>query len=307
LEAVLSVVSAAPIFLLSQSERQQMARDDRFYAFIIAHSPRSTSIIRRICVEKRSIRLLALLIITLFGCAIYGFYGITQQAAHLRIEVENQRLRAENEKQRRELNDLNNRVEAVEDTSRKLAEKSGVVNEQPVLPGTGGPALPLDAQSLAALEGKMKLLEHNMKAYESVLRERGYTPSIWPVVGKLESGFGGRRNPFGGSSYEFHSGQDIDAQPGDPVVAGASGKVTFVGWQNGYGQLVVIDHGGGLTTRYGHLSHIDVAQAQTVARGEFIGRVGSTGRSTGPHLHYEIRINDEPVDPLQYLLTSSAK
>ena len=284
-----------------------MARDDRFYAFIIAHSPRSTSIIRRICVEKRSVRLLILLIITLFGCSIYGFYSITQQAAHLRTEVENQRLRAENEKQRRELNDLNNRVEAVEDTSRKLAEKSGVVNEQSVLPGTGGPALPLDADSLAALEGKMKQLESNIKAYESILRERGYTPSIWPVVGKLESGFGGRRNPFGGSSYEFHSGQDIDAQTGDPVVAGASGNVTFVGWQNGYGQLVVIDHGGGLTTRYGHLSHIDVAQGQTVARGEFIGRVGSTGRSTGPHLHYEIRINDEPVDPLQYLLASSAK
>jgi murein DD-endopeptidase MepM/ murein hydrolase activator NlpD len=284
-----------------------MARDDRFYAFIIAHSPRSTSIIRRICVERRSLRLLAVLIIVLVVCSIYGFYGIAQQGAHLRIEVENQRLRAENEKQRRELNDLNNRVEAVEDTSRKLAEKSGVVNQQPVLPGTGGPALPLDAQSLAALEGKMKLLERNMKAYESILRERGYTPSIWPVVGKLESGFGGRRNPFGGSSYEFHSGQDIDAQTGDPVVAGASGNVTFAGWQNGYGQLVVIDHGGGLTTRYGHLSHIDVSQAQTVARGQFIGRVGSTGRSTGPHLHYEIRINDEPVNPLQYLLTSTAK
>ena len=155
-----------------------MARDDRFYAFIIAHSPRSTSIIRRICVEKRSVRLLVLLIITLVGCSIYGFYGITQQAAHLRIEFENQRLRAENEKQRRELNDLNNRVEAVEDTSRKLAEKSGVVNEQPVLPGTGGPALPLDADSLAALEGKMRQLESNIKAYESILRERDYTPSI---------------------------------------------------------------------------------------------------------------------------------
>ena len=284
-----------------------MARDDRFYAFIIAHSPRSTSIIRRICVEKRCLRLLALLVIMLLSFCAYGFYGITQQAAHFRTEVENQRLRAENEKQRRELNDLNNRVEAVEDTSRKLAEKSGVVNQDPVLPGTGGPALPLDANSLAALEGKMKQLEQSMKAYESILRERGYTPSIWPVVGNLESGFGGRRNPFGGSSYEFHSGQDIDAQPGDPVVAGASGKVTFVGWQNGYGQLVVIDHGGGLTTRYGHLSHIDVAQGQTVARGQFIGRVGSTGRSTGPHLHYEIRINDEPVDPRQYLLSSSTK
>jgi murein DD-endopeptidase MepM/ murein hydrolase activator NlpD len=285
-----------------------MARDDRFYAFIIAHTTRSVPGIRRFRIQKKSLRLLAFLVLVLVGCSAYGFYGLTQQAAHLRTEAENQRLRAENERQRRELNDLSNRVEAVEDTSRKLAEKSGVVSdEQPVLPGTGGPALPLDSDSLAALEGKMNLIERNMKAYEDVLRERGYTPSIWPVVGKLESGFGGRRNPFGGSGYEFHSGQDIDAQIGDPVVAGASGKVTFTGWQNGYGQLVVIDHGDGLTTRYGHLSHIDIDQGQTVQRGQFIGRVGSTGRSTGPHLHYEIRINDEPVNPLQYLLTSSTR
>lgn len=284
-----------------------MARDDRFYAFIIAHTPRSTARIRRFCVEKRSLRLLAFFAVTLLCGALYGFYGLTQQAAHLRTEVENQRLRAENERQRQELNALSSRVEAVEDTSRKLAEKSGMVSEGPILPGTGGPALPLDATSLAALEGKMNQLERNIKSYENVLRERGYTPSVWPVVGKLESGFGGRRNPFGGSSYEFHSGQDIDAALGDPVVAGASGKVTFVGWQNGYGQLVVIDHGGGLTTRYGHLSHIDVAAGQMVERSQFIGRVGSTGRSTGPHLHYEIRINDQPVNPLQYLLTSAVK
>ncbi|HUS12823.1 MAG TPA: M23 family metallopeptidase, partial [Pyrinomonadaceae bacterium] len=199
---------------------------------------------------------------------------------------------------------LSNRVEAVEDTSRKLAEKSGVVNEESVLPGTGGPALPLDADSLAALENKMNQLERDIKGYENVLRERGYTPTVWPVVGNLESGFGVRRNPFGGSSYEFHSGQDIDAQTGDSVVAGARGQVAFVGWQSGYGQLIVIDHGGGLTSRYGHLSHIDIAQGQTIERGQLIGRVGSTGRSTGPHLHYEIRINDEPVNPLQYLITS---
>ena len=284
-----------------------MTRDDRFYAFIIAHTPRSTSNIRRFCVQKRSLRLLAFLVVTFLGCSIYGFYGMTQQAAHLRTEAENQRLRAENEKQRRELNDLNNRVEAVEDTSRKLAEKSGVVDQEPVPPGTGGPALPIDPNSLAALEKKMNQLERNINAYETILRERGYTPSIWPVVGKLESGFGGRRNPFGGRGYEFHTGQDIDAQTGDPVVAGAKGTVSFAGVQNGYGNLVVIDHGGGLTTRYGHLSHIDVAQGQGVERGQFIGKVGSTGRSTGPHLHYEIRINDEPVDPLQYLLTSSTK
>lgn len=282
-----------------------MARDDRFYAFIIAHTHRSSSQIRRFCVEKRSLRLFAFLAAALICGSLYGFYGLTQQAAHLRTALENQNLRAENERQRQELNELNTRVEAVEDTSRKLAEKSGVVSEEPTLPSTGGPALPLDANSLAALEAKMNQLERNMQAYEKVLREHGYTPSVWPVVGKLEGGFGGRRNPFGGNSYEFHTGQDINAAWGAPVVAGASGTVTFVGWQNGYGQLIVIDHGGGLTTRYGHLSHIDVEQGQQVARSQFIGRVGSTGRSTGPHLHYEVRINDQPVNPLQYLLTTT--
>jgi murein DD-endopeptidase MepM/ murein hydrolase activator NlpD len=282
-----------------------MARDDRFYAFIIAHTSRSRSQIRRLSVHKRSLKILGVFVAVILGAALYGLYSLTQQAAHLRIELENQRLRTENERQRRELNELNNRVEAVEDTSRKLAEKSGVVRDENTgLPGAGGPASPLDKASLAALEEKMSRLEGEMRAYESVLRERGYTPTTWPVEGKLESGFGGRRNPFGGSLYEFHSGQDIEAEYGAPVVAGASGKVVFVGWQNGYGQLVVIDHGGGLTTRYGHLSHIDVLPGQSVARAEFIGRVGSTGRSTGPHLHYEVRINDEPVNPLQYLLAS---
>lgn len=281
-----------------------MPRDDRFYAFIIAHTSRSRSRIRRVCVEKKWLKLFTLAgAVLLFGC-LYGIYGLTQQALHFRIEVENQRLRAENERQRRALNKLSNRVEAVEDTSRKLAEKSGMISENAALPGAGGPALPLEPDSLTALEVKMNRLEKDLHVYESVLREKGYMPSVWPVEGKLESGFGGRRNPFGGSSYEFHSGQDIDAPWGAPVIAGASGKVTFVGWQNGYGQLVIVDHGGGLTTRYGHLSNIAAFEGQTVKRGEFLGKVGSTGRSTGPHLHYEVRINDEPVNPLRYLLTN---
>jgi murein DD-endopeptidase MepM/ murein hydrolase activator NlpD len=186
-------------------------------------------------------------------------------------------------------------VEKVEDTSRKLAEKSGVVDQGP-LPGSGGPALPLDEMGLATLTAKMGRLEEDLKEYEAVLRERGYTPTIWPVNGKLEGGFGGRRNPFGGLGW------DIEADWGVPVVSGASGRVTFVGWQNGYGQLVVVDHGGGLTTRYGHLSHIDVDVDQMVSRGQLLGKVGSTGRSTGPHLHYEVRINDQAVNPLPYLL-----
>jgi len=280
-----------------------MARDDRFYAFIIAHTPHQSGRIRRFCVEKRLLRVSAFIGALLLCGSFYGFYGLTQQAAHLRTEAENQRLRTENDRQRQELTELNSRVEAVEGTSRKLAEKTGLI-EDASLPGTGGPALPVDADSLAALENKMHNLEQSLSAHETALRNRGYTPTVWPVVGKLESGFGGRGNPFGGGSYEFHSGQDIDAARGASVVAGASGTVTFVGWQNGYGQLIVIDHGGGLTTRYGHLSHIDVAQGQTVARSQFIGRIGSTGRSTGPHLHYEVRFNDEPVNPLQYLLTS---
>lgn len=278
-----------------------MARDDRFYAFIIAHTNRSKARVQRIRIEKRVVTtFFAAALVVALGLS-YGLYGLTQQAAHLRTVFENERLRAENERQRIELEKLNNRVEKVEDTSRKLAEKSGVVEQGPIA-GSGGPALPLDEMGLATVIAKMGRLEEDMKAYEAVLRERGYTPTIWPVNGKLEGGFGGRRNPFGGGGYEFHSGQDIEADWGAPIVSGASGRVTFTGWQNGYGQLVEVDHGGGLTTRYAHLSHIDVELDQMVERGQLLGKVGSTGRSTGPHLHYEVRINDQPVNPLPYLL-----
>ena len=92
------------------------------------------------------------------------------------------------------------------------------------MPGAGGPALPLDEMGFATLRPKMSRLEEDMRAYEAMLRQRGYTPTVWPVEGKLESGFGGRRNPFGGPGYEFHSGQDIEAAWGAPVVAGASGR-----------------------------------------------------------------------------------
>ena len=282
-----------------------MAKEDRFYAFIIAHTSRSRARVQRIRVEKRAVTICCAILVVVAVGLFYGLYGLTQHAAHLRIEFENQRLRAENELQRQELERLNSRVEKVEDTSRKLAEKSGVVDASGRLPGSGGPALPLDDVGLATLAAKTGRLEEDLVTYEAVLRQRGYTPTAWPVEGTLEGGFGGRRNPFGGSGFEFHSGQDIEAPWGAPVVAGASGRVSFVGWQNGYGQLVIVDHGGGLTTRYGHLSHIDVELNQVVNRAQLLGKVGSTGRSTGPHLHYEVRINDQPVDPLPYLLLSN--
>jgi len=282
-----------------------MAREDRFISFIIAHTSKSRARVQRIRVEKKSVTVFVTATIVLAGCMVYGLYGLTQQVAHLRTEMENQRLRAENDRQRQELEKLNNRVEKVEDTSRKLAEKSGVVEDNHTPSGTGGPELPLDEMALETLASKMSRLEDDMSAHEAMLRQRGYTPTLWPVEGTLEGGFGGRRNPFGGGGYEFHSGQDIEAAWGAPVVSGAAGKISFVGWQNGYGQLVVVDHGGGLTTRYGHLSHIDVQLDQNVSRGQLLGKVGSTGRSTGPHLHYEVRINDEAVNPLPYLLLST--
>lgn len=285
-----------------------MARDDRFYAFIVDHTSRPRSQIRRICVHKRWLKLFGAVALLLICAALYGFYGLTQQALHLRIEHENELLRAENEKQRQQLNNLNNRVEAVEDASRRLAEMSGVSHDAHAnLHGAGGPALPMDAQAIAVIEAKAEHLEQDLRAYEAVLRERAVTPSIWPVEGNLTDGFGGRRNPFGGSSTEFHAGQDIATLWGTPVVAPADGTISFAGTQSGYGNVVIIDHGGGVTTRYGHLSHIEVAVGQSITRGEALGRVGSTGRSTGPHLHYEVRINDDPVDPLEYLPAQMAE
>ena len=279
-----------------------MTRDDRFYAFVVARTSRSRSHIRRICVHKRWLRASAVALFVVVCGLVYGFYGLTQQAAHLRIEHENSRLRAENDKQREALQKLNNRVDAVEDTSRKLAEESGVQKETPAAHGQGGPARPVDsAAALAALESKTARLERDLRNYEDFLRRSGNTPAMWPVVGKLESGVGGRRNPFGGRRLEYHEGQDIDAAYGTPVQVTAMGKVTIAGWQRGYGNVVYVDHGNGLSTRYGHLSKIEVRVGDSVMRGQTIGLVGSTGRSTGPHLHYEVRINNQPVNPKRYL------
>jgi murein DD-endopeptidase MepM/ murein hydrolase activator NlpD len=118
----------------------------------------------------------------------------------------------------------------------------------------------------------------------------------WPVTGIITSPFGWRSNPFGGSP-EFHQGLDIAAPSGTTVTAAASGTVIMAQWYGGYGNYILIDHGGGYSTGYGHLSAIYVSNGQTVARGQAIGAVGSTGQSTGPHLHFEVRIAGKPVDP----------
>ncbi|HYJ89849.1 MAG TPA: M23 family metallopeptidase [Pyrinomonadaceae bacterium] len=126
-------------------------------------------------------------------------------------------------------------------------------------------------------------------------------PNIWAHEGKINNEFGFRRNPFGGRTYEFHPGMDIDGERGENIIAAAAGTVTKAGWQGGYGNMVEIDHGNGLITRYGHMSKLNVQTGDVVTRGQLIGFIGSTGRSTGPHLHYELRLNEHPINPRRFL------
>ncbi len=123
---------------------------------------------------------------------------------------------------------------------------------------------------------------------------------VWPASGRVTSGFGFRRHPVFGTQ-EMHTGIDIGAPLGTPVVSARAGTVVTAGWEGGYGKLVVVDHGDGLTTGYSHLSQIAVQVGQILDPGDLIGRVGNTGISTGPHLLFEIRVHGRPLDPLKYL------
>ena len=127
-------------------------------------------------------------------------------------------------------------------------------------------------------------------------------PTLWPVMGPITGPFGSRIDPFNGEGA-FHSGVDISCRYGQPIMAPADGVVTYASFYSGYGRMIVIDHGNGITTRYGHLSGFAVTDGQTLRKGQVIGYVGMSGRSTGAHLHYEVRIHDTPVNPHKYLRT----
>ncbi|HTJ87176.1 MAG TPA: M23 family metallopeptidase [Terriglobales bacterium] len=125
-------------------------------------------------------------------------------------------------------------------------------------------------------------------------------PNLWPVEGPVTGSFGERIDPFNGEGA-FHAGIDIGAIFGQPVIAPADGVVEFADFMGGYGRAIILDHGHGMSTRYGHLKSFACFPGQHVHRGDTIGYVGDSGRSTGPHLHYEVRINDVPVNPHKYL------
>jgi len=130
------------------------------------------------------------------------------------------------------------------------------------------------------------------------------SPSLWPVEGRVTGSFGERIDPFNGEGA-FHNGVDISTGYGEPVRAPADGTVAYADTMNGYGRVIILEHSHGISTRYGHLSGFAVTEGQVLRRGEVLGYVGRSGRSTGPHLHYEVRINDTPVNPHRYLRTTT--
>jgi murein DD-endopeptidase MepM/ murein hydrolase activator NlpD len=199
-------------------------------------------------------------------------------------------------------------------TAKAIDKLPGVLRSR-AIGGTrdSGSSLAILAPGVSSLEdtfGIMRDLLEGMETRLSVVRQSverrqalaNATPSLWPVFGWLSGTYGQRTDPFTGDSG-FHRGLDISTDRGQPVFATAAGKVVSASYAGDYGNLIIIDHGFGLMTRYGHLSRFQVRAGARVNRGDVIGLVGSTGRATGPHLHYEVLANGQLLNPLR-LLTS---
>jgi murein DD-endopeptidase MepM/ murein hydrolase activator NlpD len=160
-------------------------------------------------------------------------------------------------------------------------------------------------QDVERLDGEATAEANSLRELESLLQNKRsqltHTPSIWPTRGWFTSGFGYRISPFTGLR-QMHEGIDISNRIGTPIISPADGLVTNIGREWGFGKILVMSHGFGFTTRYGHLNRIEVKIGQKVKRGQKIAEIGNTGRSTGPHLHYEVKLNGVPVNPMKYVL-----
>jgi murein DD-endopeptidase MepM/ murein hydrolase activator NlpD len=212
--------------------------------------------------------------------------------------------------ERRQLASLTSLEDSLESRSRRmrgvftdLGLDIGQLEAATPRAGMGGPYVPVKLPADAsAFDRQLYRINISRAQVERLNRTLALVPYRKPVVGEVEftSGFGIRTDPFLGRPA-MHTGLDFRAAAGDPVRVTANGKVASAGWAGGYGRMVEVDHGNGLSTRYGHLSEINVKVGDVVKIGQVIGAVGSTGRSTGPHLHYETRIDGEAVDPQKFL------
>jgi len=173
------------------------------------------------------------------------------------------------------------------------SEKELVAGKEIFVPG----AKPLEENREEAPKPRKKVGGVKVPSPSGAVYSRSFT---WPVVGRINSRFGWRRDPFSGRR-DFHTGLDIKGPTGRAIVASKAGAVSYAGWMSGYGRTVVVDHGGGYTTLYAHCSRLLVRSGSRVKQGQTIAAVGSTGRSTGSHLHFEVRVNGRPINPLRVL------
>ena len=293
------------------------------YTLVLAN--RTTGVVRRFTVSLRPVVIAVVAIVTLpiligTGAALKARHDVsTLFASNATLELENTNYRAATEQLAGQIMALQT---AMSDLGAKAALDPSLQNSMDKLPTvvknramrgpTAGSALAMVTPGLSSPENTFGLLKDLLSGLESRLQSvrtdvdkrnqlAAATPSIWPTHGWLSSSMGNRADPINGEK-DFHPGLDISADKGDPVYSTADGKVVNASAAGNYGNLVILDHGYGLETRYGHLSAFKVKIGQTVKRGDLIGLVGSTGRATGAHLHYEVRANGRILNPLQLLL-----
>jgi murein DD-endopeptidase MepM/ murein hydrolase activator NlpD len=289
---------------------------NEFYTLIVV--PHAKARFRKFQVSVRLTRW----VLAAFGVLALMLVGILAHYTWIAVEVaELRRLRAENlalATKARAYEDNASQLQAKVLTLQNMVTKLGVMAglEQSLpdaqLGGVGGlsrvettaPSVDV-ASSLRSLDQTVSTLTEKSGRLESFFQDQhqllASTPSIWPVRGYLSATFGNRKDPFTGLP-DFHPGIDISTPRGTKVQAPADGVVVFCGQKGGYGNHMVIDHGYGVVTRYGHLDGFNVRPGQRVRRGDVIGYTGNTGKSTAPHLHYEVWVYDQMRNPIQYIL-----
>lgn len=300
----------------------------RRYTILVAD--RTSGVVRRVTVAVRLIvplvcALLATPILIGFGAAWKGRNEVAQlRESHQALELENANYReathalaGQIESLQSAISDLSSRSALDPNLAKAMSRLPALVKSRAMGGTTAGPRRDQDfsyARTLSALAapedtfGLLRTLLEGLQDRLNVLArsvERrnalaNATPSMWPAYGWLSSGMGPRRDPVTGG-VDYHAGLDIAGERGQPVYATGSGTVSELGFQGAYGNLIVIDHGFGLQTRYGHLLKFLVRPGAKVQRGDIIGQVGATGRATGYHLHYEVTANGRLINPLQLL------
>jgi murein DD-endopeptidase MepM/ murein hydrolase activator NlpD len=292
--------------------------------FSIVVTDRSTGVVRRFTASPRPIAAMAVVVMSLpvltgLGAAWGAQVRVAElQATNARLQMENDSFREATGELAAQISSLQSAVDQlgvqaavdpdVDRAMRRLPER---VRERAMGGAPGAIAAPILSGAFGApdtsfgvLRDILGVIEQRLASVRNGVDKRqalaSATPSIWPIAGWISSGFGSRRDPFSGDQ-DFHPGLDISGVQGQQIHAPADGIVSSAGYNGNYGNQITIDHGFGLTTRYGHLSRFAVVNGQQVRRGEVIGYVGSTGRSTSAHLHYEVLMNGQLTNPLQLL------